>query len=410
MINSPQFQELQQLTEKYFTPETGITVNFTSLPENDLRDRVSQEFTAQAGEFDIASISAYDTPTFARNGWVEPLTDRATADAEYNLDDVFPSVRALLSGDDDQLYALPFFAEGSLLFYRTDILQEAGITLSDNPTWDEVAAAARKISAGDYGVSGICMRGLAGWGQNLAAFDTVVNTFGGQWVDMDWNPQLDSPAWKEAVDFYASLLQDAGPEGSAQNGVLECINLSVQGETAMMYDASSIAAQLEADDSPTKGKWTYVQAPVKETASSSWLWTWAWGIQAASKNKDASYDFISWATSEKYEDLVAEEFGPQKIPAGKRASTYEKSDYQSAAAPFYQQELEAIQSANPDQPGVAPQPYKGVQYMGIPEFQDFGTQVSQKLSNVIAGNQSTEDALKESQQIVLDGTARYRNQ
>lgn len=410
MINSPQFEELQTLTEKYFTPDTGIKVNFTSLPENDLRDRVSQEFSAQAGEYDVASISAYDTPIFAANNWLASVEEQATSSEEYNLDDMFDSITSLLRGEDGELYAVPFFAEGSFLFYRTDVMDEAGIEIPERPTWDEVAEAARTIQDGEFEEDGICLRGLAGWGQNLAPFSTVVNTFGARWVDENWNPQLDSPEFEEALEFYADLLQDAGPQGSAQNGVLECINFAVEGSVAMMYDATSIAAQVEADDSPTQGDWGYAQAPVKETDNSGWLWTWAWGIQEASDAKDESWEFASWATSEEYQELVAEEFGWQKVPAGTRQSLYDNEDYQDAAETFYEAELTAIQEPDPDHPGLYDQPYKGVQYMGIPEFQDFGTRASQEFSDVIAGNTSPEQALQESQKIVEEGTSRYREE
>ena len=68
MVNNPQMVDLQKLTADGFTKSTGITVNYTVLPENDVRDKISQEFASQAGQYDVASISNYEVPFFSKNG------------------------------------------------------------------------------------------------------------------------------------------------------------------------------------------------------------------------------------------------------------------------------------------------------------------------------------------------------
>src|SRR5690606_41428587 len=113
-----------------------------------------------------------------------------------------------------------------------------------------------------------------------------------------------------------------------------------------------------------------VAAPVVETESSSWLYTGAWGIQAAGDNQAAAQQFVAWASSQDYEELVAEEYGWARVPAGKRASTYENPEYQEAAAPFYQQTVDAIESADPVNAGLQARPALGVQFVAIPEFPD----------------------------------------
>lgn len=399
MINPPQMEELAKLTEEHFTKETGIKVEFTALPENDMRDKLTQEFSSQAGQYDVASMSAYEVPMYANNGWLAPLDDFVAEDDEFDQDDVFPSLTDLLKGEDGNLYAEPFFAEGSFLMYRKDVLQELGLTMPEKPTWTEVDEIARKISASDQDMAGICLRGLSGWGQNLAALTTVVNTFGGQWFNADWDAQLTQPEFKEATQFYTDLAREAGPPGAAQNGVLECLNIVTQGKAAMIYDATSLASQFEAEDSPVKGKMGYAAAPVEETDSSSWLWTWAWGIQKASPNQEAAWKWISWASSAEYEQLVGEELGWAKVPAGKRASLYEIPEYIEATEAFSIMERDAVLNTDPTNPGVNPQPYTGVQYVGIPEFPDLGTKVSEHISAVIAGKETVDEALEASQEL-----------
>ncbi|WP_130799580.1 ABC transporter substrate-binding protein [Streptomyces otsuchiensis] len=397
MVNNPQMVELQKLTEANFTEETGIKVNFTVLPENDVRDKISQDFANQAGQYDVATISNYETPIYARNGWLHELDPYLADDAEYDEQDILEPMRVSLTGEDGKTYAQPFYGESSFLMYRKDIFEDLGLTMPEKPTWDEVAEFAAEVDNEVSDMKGICLRGLPGWGELIAPLTTVVNTFGGTWFDEDWNAQLTSPEFTEATEFYVNLLRDHGQSGAAQSGYAECLNNMTQGNTAMWYDATAGAGSLEADNSPVQGKIGYVPAPVKETDSSGWLYTWAWGMQKASENTDNAWEFISWASGKGYEELVGEQSGWSNVPAGKRASTYENTDYQEAAEAFYDVTFQAISEANPAEPGVQPRPAAGIQFVGIPEFTDLGTRVSREISSAIAGQQTVEEALAKSQ-------------
>lgn len=392
MVNNPQMEDLQRLTADHFTADTGITVNYTILPENEVRARIGQEFSSQAGQYDVASLSNYEIPTYAGNGWLSPITP----EEDFNQDDILTPMAESLTVD-GEIYGQPFYGEGSFLMYRTDVFDEAGLTMPENPTWEEVAQLAAEIDGAESGMSGICLRGLPGWGQMFAPLTTVVNTFGGTWFDEDWNAQVDAPEFTEAVQFYVDLVRDYGPSGSAQAGYTECLTNLQQGNVAMWYDSTAATGTLEAEDSPVRGNIGYVAAPVVETESSSWLYTWAWGIQAAGDNQDAAQQFVAWASSQDYEELVAEEYGWARVPAGKRASTYENPEYQEAAAPFYQQTVDAIESADPVNPGLQARPALGVQFVAIPEFADLATGISEDISSAIAGQMSVEDALARGQ-------------
>lgn len=392
MVNNPQMEDLQRLTADHFTADTGITVNYTILPENEVRARIGQEFSSQAGQYDVASLSNYEIPIYAGNGWLSPITP----EEDFNQDDILtPMAESLTVGG--EIYGQPFYGEGSFLMYRTDVFDEAGLTMPENPTWEEIAQLAAEIDGAESGMSGICLRGLPGWGQMIAPLTTVVNTFGGTWFDEDWNAQVDAPEFTEAVQFYVDLVRDYGPSGSAQAGYTECLTNFQQGNVAMWYDSTAATGTLEAEDSPVSGNIGYVAAPVVETESSSWLYTWAWGIQAAGDNQDAAQQFVAWASSQDYEELVAEEYGWARVPAGKRASTYENPEYQEAAAPFYQQTVDAIESADPVNPGLQARPALGVQFVAIPEFADLATGISEDISSAIAGQMSVEDALARGQ-------------
>jgi sorbitol/mannitol transport system substrate-binding protein len=242
----------------------------------------------------------------------------------------------------------------------------------------------------------------------LAPLTTVVNTFGGTWFDKDWTPGLDSKEFKQATQFYVDLVRKHGESGAAQSGFAECLNNMTQGKSAMWYDATSGAGSLEATGSPVKGKIGYVPAPVEKTKSSGWLYTWAWGIQKASKNPDDAWKFISWASSKDYEQLVGKTDGWANVPAGKRTSTYDIPEYQKEAGAFADVTRDAIASAQPDNPGVQPRPAPGIQFVGIPEFTDLGTKVSQEISAAVAGRESVDSALKKSQSLAETVAKKYR--
>ncbi|MBD1539065.1 sugar ABC transporter substrate-binding protein [Pseudarthrobacter sp. NKDBFgelt] len=406
MVNNPQMEDLQRLTADNFTKETGIRVNYTILPENDVRAKISQEFSSQAGQYDVASLSNYEIPFYSANGWLAPLDDVAE-DPAFDQDDILPAYTASLTGEDGKLYGEPFYGESSFLMYRKDILEAEGLTMPAKPTWDEVAEIAAKVDGAEPGMKGICLRGQPGWGQVFAPLTTVVNTFGGTWFDKDWNAQVNSPEFTEAVEFYTKLVREHGQAGAAQAGFTECLNNMSQSNVAMWYDATSAAGALEAEDSPVKGKIGYAQAPVKETASSGWLWTWSWAMQAASRKQDAAERFIAWASSKDYEELVASELGWAKVPSGKRISTYENAEFQKAA-PFFEAERFAIENADPKNPGAQERPAVGIQFVGIPEFAALGTNVSQGVSSAIAGQGSVADALAKGQEAAQKVADKYK--
>ncbi|KYH45164.1 sugar ABC transporter substrate-binding protein [Branchiibius sp. NY16-3462-2] len=392
MVNNPQMVDLQKLTADNFTKETGIKVNFTVLPENDLRDKTSQEFSSQAGQYDVATLSNFEIPIYAKNKWVADMTDYVNKDTAFDQGDILKPMTSALSVD-GKIYGEPFYGESSFLMYRKDVLAAKNVTMPSNPTWDQVADIAAKVD-NPSGMRGICLRGQPGWGQ---LFAPLTNTYGGTWFDKDWNAKVNAPEFKAATNFYVNLVRSHGEAGAAQAGFTECLNNMTQGKTAMWYDATSAAGSLDASDSPVKGKIGYVAAPVNKTKSSGWLYTWAWGIEEASQNKDAAWKFVSWASSKKYEELVGQKLGWSRVPAGKRASTYTNPEYLKVASAFATPTKDAIESVDPNNPGLQPRPAPGIQFVDIPEFPDLGTKVSQYVSSSIAGQGSVDDALDKGQ-------------
>jgi sorbitol/mannitol transport system substrate-binding protein len=403
MVNNPPMLELQKLTAANFTKDTGINVNFVVKVEQDMRDTASTEFANQSGQYDAATLSNFEIPYYAKAGWVASMASIAS-DPAFDQADVLPSMTAALSYN-GTVYGEPFYGESSFLMYRKDVMQKLGITVPANPTWQQVAQWAAKADGAQSGMKGICLRGLAGWGDNLAPLTTVVNTFGGTWFDESWKAQVNTGGFKEAANFYVNLVRQHGEPGAATFSFPQCLNALQQGKVAMWYDSTAAAGSLEASDSPVKGKIGYVSAPHDKTAQSGWLYTWAWAVEKASKHQADTMKFVSWASGKAYEQLVAADTknpstgGPTNVPAGKRASTYSDPTYLKVASSFATPTLTSIREAPAANPGVQKRPYSGIQFVGIPSFTDFGTNCAKVVSSAIAGSESTDSALNSCQSL-----------
>jgi sorbitol/mannitol transport system substrate-binding protein len=396
-VANPQMQDIQKLAGTFEKDNPNITVKFVILPENELRDRVTQDIATKGGQYDVVTIGTFEAPQWAKNGWIENLTPYTQKDSAYDVSDLIPTVAKALSYNNG-LYAVPFYGESSFLMYRKDLFQQAGLTMPAQPTWDQVAGFAHKLNNPSKNQAGICLRGLPGWGELFAPLNTVVNTFGGRWYDMSWNAQLTEAPFKQATQFYVNLVKQAGEPGAPNSGFTECLTSYSQGHAAMWYDATVAAGSLEdPKSSKVVGKNGYALAPVKDTSWSGWLWAWSLAMPSDSKKKDAAWKFMSWATSKDYIKLVGGQLGWARVPPGSRQSTYQLPEYKKAAAAFADLTLKSINQADVTNAGTQPRPYIGVQYVGIPEFQSLGTAVAQEVSAAIAGRETVDQALAKGQ-------------
>lgn len=392
-VNNGHMIEMQKLTKFFEQANPDIKVKWVTLEEGVLRQRVTTDIATKGGQFDIMTIGMYETPIWGKKGWLQELKP----DAAYDIDDLLPAMRQGLSVD-GKLYAAPFYGESSMLMYRKDLADKAGVQLGEQPTWTQVRDFAAKIHDPKNGVYGICLRGKPGWGDNMAFLTTLVNTNGGQWFDMQWKPQLESKPWKDAITFYVDLLNKYGPPGSSANSFNEILALYNEGKCGMWVDAT-IAASFITDPKQSKvaDKVAFAQAPVAVTPKgANWLWAWALAIPAGSKNEASAQKFIAWATSKDYIKLVGKEAGWGSVPTGTRKSTYTTPEFLKAAK-FAAAEKKAIDTANPNDSTLPKSPYVGVQFAAIPEFQAIGIAVGQQMSAALAGKVSVDAALKASQ-------------
>src|ERR1700758_4826068 len=395
-VNNPPMIELKKLSSKFEEKNPDIKLNWVITEENTIRQRITTDVSTGSGQFDIVQIGLYETPIFAKRGWLRPMENLP---ADYDAEDLFKSLRDGLSYQ-GKLYALPLYGESSMLMYRKDLLEEKGLKMPDQPKYEDIKKIADALTDKSKGIYGITLRGKPGWGENMAFLDTLINTFGGTWFDMKWNPTLDTPEWKKALTFYIDLMKADGPPGASANGFNENLTLMTSGKAAMWIDATVAGSMLEnAKESQVAGKMGYAPSPIELTPNGShWLWSWAFAIPKAAKQAAAAEKFAVWATSKDYIKLVADDLGWGSVPPGTRKSTYDNPEYQKS--PFAAATLQAMQRADPTNPCIKPVPYTGIQFVLIPEFQSFATVVGQNISGALADKLTVEQALKDSQAAV----------
>lgn len=393
-VNNSDMIRMQKLSKTFESEHPDIKLNWVVLEENVLRQRLTTDIATQGGQFDVLTIGMYEAALWGAKGWLEPMKDLP---ASYALDDVFPSVREGLSVK-GSLYALPFYAESSITYYRTDLFKDAGLSMPERPTWEQIAGFAEKLTNKDKEQYGICLRGKAGWGENMALITTVANAYGARWFDEQWKPEFSGPEWKDALNFYVNTMKKSGPPGASSNGFNENLALFNSGKCAIWVDAS-VAGSFVTDKTQSKVAehvgFTFAPHQVTDKGS-AWLYSWALAIPTSSKAKDAAKQFSAWATSKEYGELVAKTDGIANVPPGTRASTY--SDAYMSAAPFAKVTLESLKAADPSKPTLKPVPYIGIQLVTIPEFQAVGTQVGKLFSAALIGQTTVDQALAAAQQ------------
>ncbi|KAA3512953.1 ABC transporter substrate-binding protein [Agrobacterium rosae] len=394
-VNNGDMIRMQGLTSEFTAKNPDIKVEWVTLEENVLRERVTTDIATNGGQYDIMTIGNYEVPIWAKQGWLLPLEKLGD---NYDVADMLPSIKGGLTVD-SKLYAAPFYGESAMIMYRKDLFEKAGLKMPENPTWEFIGDAARKITDRKADINGMCLRGKAGWGENMAFITALTNSFGGRWFDENWKPQFDQPEWKNALQFYVDLMKDAGPSGASSNGFNENLTLFQQGKCGMWIDAT-VAASFVSNpkDSKVADKVGYALFPTHGELKNhgNWLWSWNLAIPKSSQKAEAAEKFIAWATSKEYTQLVASKDGWANVPPGTRTSLYKNADYEKAAG-FAAPTLAAMNAADITKPTVKPVPYTGGQFVAIPEFQSLGTTVGQLFSAVVAGQSSVDDALASAQ-------------
>ena len=396
-VNNGDMITMKELSNEFTSQNPDIDLKWVTLEENILRQRVTTDVATKGGQYDVMTIGTYEVPIWGKQNW---LTELDNLGKNYDLDDLLPAIRSGLTVN-DKLYAAPFYGESSMVMYRTDLMAKAGLTMPKAPSWDFIRKAAKAMTSKEDGVYGMCLRGKAGWGENIALITSMANSFGARWFDENWKPQFNTPEWEKTLQYYVDVMNESGPAGSSANGFNENLALFQTGKCGIWIDATVAGAFVtNKTDSEVADKVGFALAPDNGLGKrGNWLWSWTLAIPSSSKKQDAAMKFISWATSKEYTQLVADKKGWAKVPPGTRKSLYSNSQYMEAA-PFAQITLDSIETADPKNPTVKPVPYVGIQFVAIAEFQGIGTAVGQQFSAALTGQMTVKQALSSSQRLV----------
>ena len=395
-VNNGDMVRMQGLMGEFNALHPDITVEWVTLEENVLRQKVTTDIATKGGQFDVLTIGTYEVPIWGKQGWLVSLNDLP---AEWDAADLLPAIAGGLTVDGN-LYAAPFYGESSMVMYRKDLMEKAGLTMPEAPTWTDIKAAAAGMWDKASEIYGICLRGKAGWGENMAFLTAMSNSYGAKWFDESWTPQFDGAAWKATLTDYLEMMNAYGPPGASNNGFNENLALFNQGKCGMWIDATVAASFVTGKDSTVADHVGFALAPDNGLGKrGNWLWAWSLAIPAGSAKTEAAKTFVAWATSKEYAALVASKEGWANVPPGTRTSLYANPEYQKV--PFAKMTLDSINSADPTKPTVDPVPYVGVQFVAIPEFQGIATTVGQHFSAALAGTMTMDEALAAAQETAV---------
>lgn len=303
-----------------FEEETGIKIEFQQFSNEQASNKIAVSMAAGGADIDVMMIRPLDeTLLYSQNGWLEDLDPYIEEDSEeIDYDDFMTACKDVCSGESGNAVALPMMTESGIIYYNKTMFEEAGITELPT-TWDELYEAALKLNDPDNNICGFACRGSGN--PSVTQFSAVIRSFGGDFFDEDGNATLNTPEAVEAFEFYGKLLRECGPTGVLNMGWTETWNLFTQGNAAMRLDANTNLGSWSDDDSVISfDEIGYFDVPVGPDGDygNYYITAWALAMSTGSKNKDAAWEFIKWATSKEMQ-ITAQENGS----SGARVSCWE---------------------------------------------------------------------------------------
>lgn len=378
-VGNADMLNMRELSTHFLQKNPGITITWEVVDESVLRLMQSRDSKRDAPRYDVYTLGLLEAPLWGGNGRLSPVPDSILNSGDSN--DWIPEImEGFRSGD--SYYALPFYGESSITYYRRDVFRRYGVTMPQAPTWSDIDTMLDELASRSNGQAGtICLRGKAGWGENMALFSTMVNAFGGRWFDQQWSTTLTEEPWFNAINFYLNLMDEHGLPAAWNNGYSENLQAFRSGECDIWVDSTAAGGSIASAEFYSDVG--YAKAPSQVTEQgSNWLWSWGFAVPANSLRKDAAWRFVQWATSNEYHRLVEQKYGIAKVPPGTRHSLYQNRAYQQYAT-FADWTINAIRETDFEHASIQPVPYRGVQFIQTEEFQQIGNYVGKILAGML---------------------------
>jgi len=375
-----------------FEKKTGIKVSLDLIPDVMIRDKTSVALAARAGQYDVVPVFSFDLAKFVKAGWLRPLdpyiNDPKFTPAEWGFGDFIPALIRSQSYE-NRIYGIPHTGGTNLLYYNKEIFEKAGIEGPPN-TLRKVEEYAKKVTA--LGYAGMVGRTTRKGRANVYGWVMWAKLFGfTRWYDENMMPLLDSPACIEGTDFWARVLRNYGPKGIANYMWPECLKDMQQGRVAMWMDGADFCASLEdPKQSEVVGKIGYTLPEPKEGVTDNYttLYTQALNIPNDAKHPEAAWEFIKWAESK--------EAQYKRATSGKVLNVTRESVLSSPMfRETYPSEWAKI---NLVALKVSESKYRG----GLPEDTETNEVVARILSEILVGEKTAEEGMKEANREVYD--------
>jgi len=314
-----------------FTALTGIEVVTEEYAEDQLSQKLAIELAAQSQDLDVfMTRPLQEVKQMIANGWLYDISELID-DPEMAADDFFASTLSLYKND-DAYFGVPLVTEREILYYRTDLLEAAGVAVPT--TLEELKAAAEALTDPDEGVYGIVARGLTA--AAVTQFSGYLYSMGGDWMNAEGNATVDTPEAIAAFTFYGDLLREYGPPGVTGMHWQQCAALYASGKVALYTDADSIFnSVVNAEDSVVADKTGYALFPGESFYN---VPSWGMSVGAFTQKSGAAMEFIKWAAGK---DMTAT-IQASGVPSA-RVSVYSIPE---ANATFPEQLVEVITAAS----------------------------------------------------------------
>jgi ABC-type glycerol-3-phosphate transport system substrate-binding protein len=371
-----------------FEKETGIDVKIETVPYSDQASKILLNFSQKSSAYDVVFTDNVYGTGYYQSKYIEDLSSYEKAGEKYNSFDQFYKPYLAPMTKDGATFGLPVYGESTWLMYRKDLFEQYGIDGAPK-TMDELLADAKTIKEKSGGsIAGITLRGAPGI-QSVYPWSGFLRAFGGDYFDKSGKIDINSDAAVKAAQFWGDLLKNYGPAGVGNFDWEQNRIAFTQGKAAMTIDATANGPYNEdASASTIAGKVGYapipyaIPDPPKSGNTDNSLNVHALYLSSFSKNKDAAYKFMAWATSKAVQENAVKTTEAVGVTL---TDVLEGAEYKQKYAPFQEAVLSQLKTGN-------------VNY--LPSGQDANTiitQVGQSLSQILAGEQSAKQALDAAQ-------------
>ena len=284
-----------------FEAQTGITLKVDSYQEQQMRQRLVTVMNSRSDEVDLfMSLPSREGLQFARAGWYADLTGlvKSASAKDYDFADLSPGMVKDASFD-NKLMGIPLNIEGPVMYYRKDLFQKCGVSYPK--TLVELESVSAKLKACEPGVVPFVSRGLKS--ALPFTYSVFLHNMGGQYM-RDGKSQLCSKEGQASLDLYAKLLKDYGPPGVVNYSFYQISGLFKEGRAAMAFESSNELRTVM--DGGARLKDTGIAVlPAGPAGSIPTVIGWTMSVSNFSKNKEAAWYFVQWATSKVMQEKLA---------------------------------------------------------------------------------------------------------